>query len=41
MGAVSVFTTENYHCKPLMTYVIVIHKNKNKVKKKDDTDVFP
>ena len=25
MGAVSAFTTENYHCKPLMTDVIVIH----------------
>ena len=25
MGAVSVFTTENYHCKPVMTDVIVIH----------------
>ena len=33
MGAVSAFTTGNYHCKPLMTDVIVIHKNKNKVKK--------
>ena len=31
MGAVSTFTTGNYHCKPLMTDVIVIHKNKNKV----------
>ena len=36
MGAVSAFTTGNYHCKPLMTDVIVIRKNKNKVKK-DDT----
>ena len=25
MGAVSAFTTENYHCKPLMTDVILIH----------------
>ena len=24
MGAVSAFTTGNYHCKPLMTDVIVI-----------------
>ena len=34
MGAVSAFTTGNYHCKPLMTDVIVIHKNQNKVKKR-------
>ena len=26
MGAVSVFTTGNYHCKPLMTDVTVIHR---------------
>ena len=26
MGAVSAFTTGNYHCKPLMTDVIVIHQ---------------
>ena len=25
MGAVSAFTTGNYHCKPQMTDVIVIH----------------
>ena len=25
MGAVSAFTKGNYHCKPLMTDVIVIH----------------
>ena len=25
MGAVSTFTTENCHCKPLITDVIVIH----------------
>ena len=25
MGAVSAFTTGNFHCKPLMTDVIVIH----------------
>ena len=25
MSAVSAFTTENYHCKPLMTDVIAIH----------------
>ena len=25
MDAVSAFTTKNYHCKPLMTDVIVIH----------------
>ena len=25
MGAVSAFTTENHHCKPLMTDVIFIH----------------
>ena len=25
MGTVSAFTTGNYHCKPLMTDVIVIH----------------
>ena len=43
MGAVSAFTTGNYHCKPLMTDDIVIHKNKNKVKKKDGTSAnrFP
>ena len=33
MGAVSAFTTGNYHCKLLMTDVIIIHKNKNKVNK--------
>ena len=33
MGAVSAFNTGNNHCKPLMTDVIVVHKNKNKVKK--------
>ena len=32
MGTVSAFTTWNYHYKPLMTDVIVIHKNKNKEK---------
>ena len=37
MGAVSAFTTGNYHGKPLMTDVIVIHKNKNKLKTKDGT----
>ena len=37
MGAVSTFTTGNYHCKPLITDVIVLHKNKNKVKGKDST----
>ena len=35
MGAVSAFTTGNYHCKPLMTDVIVIHRNK--VEEKDGT----
>ena len=33
MGAVSAFTAGNYHCKPLMTDVVVIHKSK--VKKED------
>ena len=27
MGTVSVFTTGNYHCKPLKTDVFVIHVN--------------
>ena len=27
MAAVSAFTTGNYHCKPLMTDVIVFHMN--------------
>ena len=35
MGAVSAFSTGNCHCKPLMTDVIIIHKNK--VKEKDGT----
>ena len=30
MGAVSAFTTGNNHCKPLMTDVVLIHKNKVK-----------
>ena len=25
MSAVSAFTTGNYHCKPLMTDVVVVH----------------
>ena len=29
MDAVSTFTSTNYHCKPLVTDVIVIHNNKN------------
>ena len=29
MGAVSTFTAGNYHCKPLMTDVIVIHNLTN------------
>ena len=37
MGTVSAFTAGNYHCKPLMTDVIVIHKKKNKVKQRDGT----
>ena len=41
MGPVSPFTTVNYHCKPLMTDVIFIQKNQNKVKKKDDTYMSP
>ena len=31
MGAKSAFTTGNYHCKPLMTDVIVIHRVKKKM----------
>ena len=30
MGAKSAFPAENYHCKPLMTDVIVIHRVKKK-----------
>ena len=34
MGVMSAFITLNYRCKPLMTDVTVIHKNKNKVEKR-------
>ena len=38
MGAVTAFITENYHCKPMMTDVIVIHNLANgkqsKIKKR-------
>ena len=30
MGAMSVFTTGNHHCKPLMTEVIAVHNLANK-----------